>query len=255
MHSSHQPDSLRIWVFSNTPKLTARLQADGLLTDSQPAKNIIGVQSFQLPNWLLRSIKVSADPRTHGKLSSEANFVRFLFAELLPTVDRLLYLDVDIIVQDDVQAVYSTPLSRGAVLGAVKRPIPLRHFLKSSVIGLYERRYGSTINLEEPSFNAGVLLLDLAEWRACNATDELRFWMEENLKSTLWDLGTQPPILLLSYNRWSALETRWNVDGVGYRSDLASLEISRAAILHWTGSHKPWNEGTPWNELWRAYQK
>jgi alpha-1,4-galacturonosyltransferase len=214
---------------------------------------VIGLTPYHLPSWLQRSIRVSADPRTHGKLKSEANFVRFLFPQLLLNVNRLLYLDVDVLIQEDVKAVYSTLLNTGVILAAVQRPIPLRRFLAPHVIGVFQSRYGYAINLDEPSFNAGVLLMNLEEWRASNATRELRFWMEEHRKTPLWELGTQPPILLISYKRWAVLDSKWNLDGVGYRSDITSLDVSQAAILHWTGSKKPWDNATMWSELWRTY--
>eukprot|EP00045_Choanoeca_perplexa_P017331 m.249139 g.249139 ORF g.249139 m.249139 type:complete len:745 (+) comp17509_c1_seq1:2546-4780(+) len=246
------PELLRIWVFSNIPTLEDLLQAQQLRTASKPGSSVIGLVHFQLPDWLKRSIKVDADPRTHGKLKSEANFVRFLFPELLSDVKRLLYLDVDIVVQKDIRLLYTTPLEEGDVLGAVERPIALHRFFNSSVSEVFKARYGRSINLDQSSFNAGVLLLDLDAWRACKATNELRFWMEERLKTPLWQLGTQPPILLLSYGRWTSLQPTWNVDGIGYRGDLTEDIIKEAGILHWTGSNKPWHNSTLWSAIWRG---
>lgn len=69
---------------------------------------------------------------------------------------------------------------------------------------------------------------------------QVLFWMKENLQKQLWRLGTQPIMLLLAYGSWKSLPATWNLDGLGYKTDIAVEVLNSAAILHWSGASKPW---------------
>ena len=44
---------------------------------------------------------------------------------------------------------------------------------------LYRARRGEPLQAEQPTFNAGVLLLDLQRWAAQNLTAEAEWWMAQ----------------------------------------------------------------------------
>ena len=48
-------------------------------------------------------------------------------------------------------------------------------------------------------------------------------------------MGTQAPMLLMFYNAWGDLGHRWNVDGLGWRTDMDENALKEAALLHWNG--------------------
>ena len=78
-----------------------------------------------------------------------------LFApEVLPaSVDRALYLDCDTIVRGGIRGLYRTDL-KGNLAGMVMEPTVYEKMRES--IGLKK---------DEPYFNSGVILMDLAAWR------------------------------------------------------------------------------------------
>ena len=63
-------------------------------------------------------------------------------------------------------------------------------------------RYGIEMDMSRPSFNAGVLGINLDKWRRKNVTKEVIFWMSENRKRGLWQLGTQPLVYVIGYGDW-----------------------------------------------------
>lgn len=85
---------------------------------------------------------------------SISSYARLFVGEMLPeTVDRVLYADCDMIVCEPLRELWNTPLD-GKVLAAVQDGISAD---TKSAVGLQAgMRY----------FNAGLLLIDLAEWRA-----------------------------------------------------------------------------------------
>ena len=85
---------------------------------------------------------------------SISSYARLFVGEMLPeTVDRVLYADCDMIVCEPLRELWNTPLD-GKVLAAVQDSISAD---TKAAVGLQAgMRY----------FNAGLLLIDLAEWRA-----------------------------------------------------------------------------------------
>lgn len=170
-----------------------------------------------------------------------------LLPDVLPDSEhRVLFLDADVLVLDDLTPLWRTDLA-GAPLAAVPdMAIPL----VSSPRGLRDRR-ALGIPDAAPYFNAGVMLMDLAAWRteavAARAIDYLRraasvdFLHQEALNAVLWD-------------RWRPLDARWNlISGLSGRfgHDL----VDRPAIVHYAGYFKPWlvPVGGPFGAPYRRY--
>ena len=96
-------------------------------------------------------------------------------------------------------------------------------------------RYGrDLVILSQPSYNAGVLGLNLKKWREKNLTDEVIYWMRMNKQTPLWELGTQPIVFIVTGDDWNPVDKRWNFDGLGY-AHLSSKTLKSAYILHRTG--------------------
>ena len=59
--------------------------------------------------------------------------------------------------------------------------------------------------------------------------------MKMNKKKQLWELGTQPIMYLIAYGNVKSVDSRWNVEGLGWKSRIDSNVLSKAYILHWNG--------------------
>ena len=82
---------------------------------------------------------------------SVASYFRLKLPSILPNLDKVLYLDSDIVVNGDISPIFSINLN-GFLLAAVQDPYTSESYKQSlDITGLY--------------FNAGVLLFNLAEMR------------------------------------------------------------------------------------------
>ena len=200
-------------------------------------------------------ITVHSDERIVGRLSSSGNFARFYFAQLFPALDRIIYLDCDTIVQSDIVLLWEKTLLDGALLAAAPRDEPtFGGFFNSKVLDLYATRYGRNIDPSKPTFNAGVYIMDLNQWRSLSLIDEIHYWMKENSKQPLWDFGTQPLQLIVSYDNWVKIDRKWNILGLGYIDDIKSKVLNEGKLLHWNGIRKPWLENGLYRDYWDLYQ-
>ena len=165
---------------------------------------------------------------------SKMSYARLLIPQALSNlIPRVVYLDTDILVLDDLAALWGTDLD-GAVLGAVLD------------------RADALIKRKEPGyegvpcvmhyFNAGVLLVDLIKWRKNCISEKAFKYLIQNPRSPFSD---QDALNVACDGLWKRLDPKWNYhDHYGVRfADLNSGQ--RPSIIHFIGRRKPWNPTIP----------
>ena len=103
---------------------------------------------------LISSIR---DNAISGITATPSSLYKFYIAEILKDIDRVIFLDGDIIVQEDLSSLYNIDLE-GKQIGAVK-----------DVVGM------TFVNNGDPNFsyfNSGILLMDLDEMRKNNCASK-----------------------------------------------------------------------------------
>ena len=173
-------------------------------------------------------------------LSQNIVYARYYLAATFPELDRIIYLDADLVVLADLADLWSVDLD-GKPLGAVKRCRTKmeRNFMFSSPSA---KKHLKRYNPKACTFNNGVMLYDLAAWRDKGYHKQLVVWTELNAKRPLYSLGSQPPFNLVFYENYHELDPSWNVMDAGEPTLQPSRqEIANAKILHWNGKGKPWS--------------
>ncbi|KAG5526902.1 hypothetical protein RHGRI_032980 [Rhododendron griersonianum] len=172
------------------------------------------------------------------KYLSMLNHLRFYLPEVYPKLDKILFLDDDIVVQKDLTPLWSVNL-RGMVNGAVETCKESFH------------RFDKYLNFSNPKISEnfhpnacgwafGMNVFDLKEWRKQDITGIYHHWQDLNEDRTLWKLGTLPPGLITFNNLTYPLERSWHVLGLGYDPALNQTAIENAAVVHYNGNYKPW---------------
>lgn len=170
-----------------------------------------------------------------GKTTSVLD--RLFLSELLPEVDRLVYLDLDLILLGDVAELATfEPSARGIAA----RPTPNVNWL--TLDQAFELRcstlahnqatrlrslVAATTDLTAPYFNAGVLVLSLDRLRKRHfVTKALRLVKE-------FGLNDQDVMNLYAGGDFTPLPEAWNANPY-YEL------VDDAKVVHWAGSNKPW---------------
>jgi lipopolysaccharide biosynthesis glycosyltransferase len=184
-------------------------------------------RKFAIPGDLLLPL----NPLAHYTIDT---YTRLWVGEFFPaTVDRVLYLDADIVVLDSIAPLWTTDLD-GALMGAVDIPGSDRGVTRLAM------------RPEDGYFNAGVLIIDLAQWRAIRAEQIVIEYIRKNPDRVLYD---QDALNACFHACTKRLDYRWNVIRPFYREPLA-LPLARAEIeairreariLHFNGGSKPWS--------------
>lgn len=250
---------MRMWFLSNPPgKATIEVQnieEFTWLNDSyNPVLKHLGSQS--MIDYYFGTNRASSDSNLkyrNPKYLSILNHLRFYLPEIYPKLDKMVFLDDDIVVKKDLAGLWSINM-KGKVNGAVE------------TCGESFHRYDRYLNFSNPiitkSFDPhacvwafGMNVFDLAEWRRQNITEIYHSWQKLNEDRSLWKLGTLPPGLVTFWNKTFPLSQSWHVLGLGYNPHVNSRDIEHAAVIHYNGNMKPWLEiGLPkFRSYWSKY--
>lgn len=169
-------------------------------------------------------------------------------------VDRVLYLDVDVLVRKDLSSLWSLDLG-GAPIGAVRSV----HFPSIGSTGAVRYWPALSVDPRASYFNAGVLLVDLPRWRSDGIAERAR----EHLRSPHLGRGADQEALNVTVSgHWKQLAPTWNYQtpmiderhGACLLFDETELRDARTdpAIVHFQTRPKPWHRGCqhPWRQEW-----
>ncbi|EPS67668.1 hypothetical protein M569_07107, partial [Genlisea aurea] len=194
-------------------------------------------------------------------LDQPLNYARIYLADLLPSaVTRVIYLDSDLIVVDDVAKLWKINLN-SHVLGAPEYcHANFTHYFTASFWS--NPSFSSAFADRKPCyFNTGVMVIDLSEWRIRKLTRKIEHWMRIQKRHRIYELGSLPPFLLVFAGDVEAVEHRWNQHGLGgdnVEGLCRDLHPGPVSLLHWSGKGKPWlrvdaQRACTLDKLWTPY--
>jgi lipopolysaccharide biosynthesis glycosyltransferase len=164
---------------------------------------------------------------------------RLFLPEILKDLDKVVYLDIDILIQGDVGYLYDLELGENVFAGKrtklktwanMIRPIT-RATLKFEPAKAWDirRRLHSVADLTSRTFNAGILSLNLRLMREENFTVTHMYLVEQ------CKMNDQDVFNIYSRNRVVEIGTEWNhVPSQDFNAE--------PKIIHWAGPAKPWLE-------------
>lgn len=178
----------------------------------------------------MKKVDLSNLPSTINYISL-ATYYRLLLPILLSKeITKVLYLDVDLIVRQDIQELYS---------------LNIEDYFAAAAIDELDIFQCKRLKLSK-YFNAGVVLFNLKKIREENCLnkffeiakrDDIKFQDQDILNITFAD-------------NWLTIDIKWNPGSVLFHPDIycdtseSIANIRRAAhnpaILHFTGEYKPW---------------
>ncbi|KAK8471543.1 hypothetical protein PHAVU_003G251200 [Phaseolus vulgaris] len=196
-------------------------------------------------------------------LDTPLNYARSYLANILPRcVVRVVYLDSDLILVDDIAKLAATSLGDTEVLAAPE-------YCSADFSAYFTPSFWANPSLSlsfsnrtRPCyFNTGVMVIDLQRWREGDYTTAIEEWMELQKRMRIYELGSLPPFLLVFAGRIAAVDRRWNQHGLGgdnFRGLCRELHPGPVSLMHWSGKGKPWarldaNMPCPLDALWAPY--
>lgn len=163
-----------------------------------------------------------------NKRLSNIVYARLMIDKLVgPDVSRILYLDCDMLVRDGIEKLYDIDMA-GKPIAAV------RDTMGAFITGGRDLKANRDIfDPADAYFNAGLVLIDVAQWRAADIIGRLEQALADGVMARIY--YDQDFLNLVFKTNWHQLPWRWNT--IDARHAHEGLD---PAILHYTGEAKPW---------------
>lgn len=196
-------------------------------------ENKIKIQNLKekYENFSIEFIKIDLE-KEFNDLEYENNcphvtlstYNRFLISKLKPEIDKLLYLDVDIIVKGDIELLFKINLS-DKLLGAIPENF-------SNNDNALNRNLSLSLKNTHKYFNAGVLLIDNKKWLEQNIMKKL-FITDKKFKDKLkW--ADQDVLNIVFDSNYLELDEKFNW------MTQKENNCNEIIIRHFNTHKKPW---------------
>ena len=167
---------------------------------------------------------------------SRAAFLRLLIPEIIPErYRRVLYLDSDLVVSDDVSKLWRLPDEGKAFWAAYDEGVRGTNYVQQTL-------NFADVPADAPYFNSGVMLIDLPRWKAARVSERAQAILGEHSDRCI--NVDQDALNIVSVGNWSVLPPRWNFQVAGSQSWSAPPARGETiGITHFI-NEKPWNPDT-----------
>jgi lipopolysaccharide biosynthesis glycosyltransferase len=241
-------------LLSNNSDVTVYVLTEGLRPDNEQAiKDEVAAKAGAVHFCKVDPAVIRRFPMPAGaELAhiSRATYYRLLIADLLPPeVEKVLYLDCDIIVNGPVEELWQTPLDSYALAAVLQ-------------IGYGSEALRLRYPIEFGYFNAGVTLMNLRYFREHDVTRRLMDYIASHYHDIKYhDQDTLNAVL---YKETLHLMPQWNmtpgiyapgfrgradrqgdhvVNDYGAEKDNALRHKRHPLVLHFVSKPKPWSHG------------
>ena len=220
IRENNKSSHIRYWVVSN-----------GICDENISKLRSIGTDNFEIEIVdFQQNLDYLASTIQKGANISLASYIRLFVADLVPKeLEKILYLDCDVICRGPIEEFFAIPMDGATVLGA-------RDFVAA------ENGYRLGV---DTYINAGVLMIDLNRWREQDVPSSIIKYLSDNIGSyEKLRFHDQDAINAVLAGNIRYVDSKWNsITGAGdldYRAVL-NAKGRNGIFLHLIG--KPWVKG------------
>lgn len=163
-------------------------------------------------------------PKHIDYISKETYFRLYAPYYLPKDMDRILFLDADIICNGNISLLYNMDFDDNILIGC-------ENFDKNNF--LYKKRLG--IPNEKKYINAGVLLINLSLYRNYISKEEIDQFIVDNYE--ILEYQDQDVINKLFFNKIKIADCKYN-----YQINMIRKDFGERVLTHYTTASKPWFE-------------
>ncbi|MFM6025717.1 MAG: glycosyltransferase family 8 protein [Dolichospermum sp.] len=157
--------------------------------------------------------------------------------DLCHNLERMIYLDCDILVLGDIAELFNYELNSKPIAAVPHVQLPYQDIFQQNF----------AVDGDDLYFNSGVLLIDSIHWQQKQCTKNILQWCMENANQLTFP--DQDALNAVFWKNYCHLPGVWNVEARLYKEKLLGLpqnqEITQRMqypkIIHYTGPDKPWS--------------
>lgn len=206
-----------------------------VLCDEIEERNKLKLQRLKnLGNFEIHYVKVDKEkfaeiPKSSEiHISKETNY-QFLIAKLLPNIDKIISLDVDLVFDKDIKELWDIDI-KDYYMGGVA----------DQVVLYYTWTHNFPLKNDYKYVNVGVTLINCAKWREENL--EEKFFENVKKYSSLLRFPDQDVLNITLQEKVKLLPPKFNLMPLmKYENSTETKEaFSNPVVIHYAGQLKPW---------------
>ena len=172
---------------------------------------------------------------------SNLNFARFFIFEFFPEIDRIIYLDWDMIVQTDIYKLKKEYENDKMIVAEMPDNWSIFDNVieKNSKVNVNYLEKVFKVSFSKKSFNSGMYIVNKNHFNLEKLSILITRLIKLQSKHNIFKFGTQVIMNLFPYEL-EFIDKKWNT----------SLVNPESLIIHWCGNKKPWNNN---DECWYNY--
>jgi len=197
------------------------------------ANSLSPSSSYEASTWeplplVIRRMKIRGRRKD---LSAPANYARFYVSKVFPKLERFIYLDNDVLAVRSIDKLWEVSLGRSNVIAMVNqcdgrfRTHVIRHHFYNTKHPIFRDTFGVKNHSCYP--NTGVMLVNQTLYNNLNQLNRIEDLIKLNQKEFIYELGSQPLVVLTNWNSYLPLEPKWNVR--------SGVLISDPHLFHYNG--------------------
>jgi lipopolysaccharide biosynthesis glycosyltransferase len=225
----HSSEKIEFYIVEDLITNTNKTRINKSVKDTQK----INIHWLPMKTCLPENAKIPLD-----KSSLPLNiYTRLFIPHFMPKhIEKVIFLDVDMIVLEDISKLWLTDLN-DKIVGAVQDQF-IQIVSKWGGVSNYEQL---GIEPDNKYFNAGLMIIDIKKWQEANITDKVIDCIFDN--SSLAQFQDQYGLNAVLAKEWYELDPLWN--------RFAYSEEKRPFLIHFTG-RKPIYKSYEYNENYRS---
>ncbi len=211
------------------------------------------IKEFQPSQEIQQYVADKYKPTPQRTIALYMLFSRLYLNKIFPNLKKIIYLDTDIVVIEDIAKLYdSMDFSAQQYFASCPHFFPaIFHFANPFKAIAELRKFKKT-------FNAGVLFTDISFWSK-EYYQKLSYYLDWDKQCGYMFQLNDETILNLIFKDYVQLDRRWNRCGFGNTKLITWLlkkDLSEIAIIHWSGGHhKPWKTADIlYGDIWQKYK-
>ena len=256
---------LAVTLYSAATNLAADRSLTVYLLDGGISEQSAMMLKETLANLPVNLIMIRPDAQCVADLStshhiSHTAYYRLLAARLLPSsIEKVIYLDCDLIVHGDISQLWDTDIGEQSCLAVQDIACPYIDAKSGCQNYRLSCPYMASCNPipnwkklkldgRRPYFNSGVMVLNLETWRKCDVADDLLKCLRDNQRYVwCWD---QYALNVVFSESWGQLPLTWNQGAHAFEypslrhspveSEGFTQMLQTPSITHFTTEFKPW---------------
>ena len=200
---------------------------DGGISDKMKRKieDLKSIAPFSIQYLNIDECQFKDFPLRGSDHFSVVTWFRLFLPSVLPNINKLLYLDCDIVVNKSLWPLYNSDLANNYVCG---------------VIDIMNEANCKRLKLSK-YVSAGVLLFNLKKLREDSIQEKFYKYVDQNREKILWN--DQDVINAVCNEGIEYIDPLWNVQITSYNGNKSNFfreNVSQAYILHFVSNKKPW---------------